>query len=78
MLRFTLKDLFLSITLIAIGIGVLLVMLTSALPWPWLDLGLWLVSGALIGAGGLVPFKMVRFGIGIGLMTQIILFFLLF
>jgi hypothetical protein len=77
--RYSTKELLLSTTLIACGVGILAFMLKGA---PYIDpdtttlfltLSAWCVGGALIGAGLLVPFHRPRLGAVLGLFFQFVL-----
>ena len=81
--RFTIKDLLLATTLIAIGAGMLaLVLRGNAWLWPRGGLAvitvfsLWLGGGGCIGAGLLTPFKHPWIGAALGLLIQGLLLFL--
>lgn len=67
--KFSLRDLFLATTMIAIGTGGMLVVETTYTARTYglyVTLGLWFASGALIGAGILFPFKKAALGAIVG------------
>lgn len=83
--QFTLKDLFLSTTLVALGLVIAVLSVSPVflrvLPWIfwylYVPLGLWLSGGAMIGAGVLFPFKKAAVGAVIGVVMQMVIFFIL-
>ena len=73
MLRFSLKDVFTSTTLIAIGLAVLSLICPA---YSEVSIGvyaLWFGAGASIGAGVFVPFRKIWLGATIGLLVQLLL-----
>jgi hypothetical protein len=67
--RFSIKDLLLSMALIALGLGT--IMFTLGLEPPWISLGAY--GLVLIGAGGLKPFDRAWTGAGIGCLLYLVL-----
>jgi hypothetical protein len=77
MLRFSLKDMFVSTTQIAIGMAMLnLILPPVRQPSYWTYL-LWFGAGAYFGAGLFGPFNKPWVGVTIGLITQLLLMDLL-
>ena len=78
--QFSLKDLFLGTTMIAVGFGIA-VLPFSTIVWDemWffrlVPQGLWLGGGALIGAGLLLPYKKAAIGAVIGFVVQVLFFY---
>lgn len=75
--RFTIKDLLIATTLIAVGTGMIAVVLRGdAWLWPRGNLAvltvfaLWLSGGGCIGAGLLIPFKHPLVGASAGILIQ--------
>lgn len=84
--RFTIKDLLLATTLIAIGAGMLAPIFLDTVPRRISSWGIWGVflwfliwfgGGGLIGAGLFTPFRKVRIGVAIGVLVQFMLFVIL-
>jgi hypothetical protein len=79
--RFTIKDLLITTTLIAIGVGILTFLFRNVVLMEQLfgdnavvaAIVLWLVSGAMISAGLFVPFRHPWMGAAIGLVIQALL-----
>jgi hypothetical protein len=67
--RFSIKDLLVSIALIAFGLGTIVYTLT--LEPPWMSLGSYGLM--LIGAGALKPFDRTWTGAGLGCLSYIVL-----
>jgi hypothetical protein len=66
--RFSLKRLFVSTALIAVGLAVMVRVVQVAGLFHWLiDFPVCFVAGALLGAGALVPFNRAGLGAAIGL-----------
>jgi hypothetical protein len=67
--QFSLGELFFAITLIALGIGGMVTVMTTYLARTYglfVAFGLWYASGALLGAGLLSPFKKPALGVAVG------------
>jgi hypothetical protein len=65
--RFSLKRLFVSTALIAVGLAVMVRAFQVAGLFHWIiDFPICFLAGALLGAGALVPFKRVWLGAAIG------------
>lgn len=67
--RFSIKDLLLSMALVALGLGT--IVFTLKLESPWMSLGCY--GLVLIGAGALIPFNRAWTGAGIGCLSYIVL-----
>jgi hypothetical protein len=67
--RFSIKDLLLSMALIALGLGT--IVFTLSLGFPWKSLGAY--GLVLAGAGALKPFNRAAIGAGIGCLSYIVL-----
>jgi hypothetical protein len=67
--RFSIKDLLISMALVALGLGT--IAFTATLDFPWKSLGAY--GLVLIGAGGLKPFNRAYTGAGIGCLSYIVL-----
>jgi hypothetical protein len=71
--HFSLKRLFVSTALIAVGLAVLVRVVQVAGLYHWIiDFPICFVAGALLGAGALAPFKRVGLGAAIGLALSIL------
>jgi hypothetical protein len=81
--KFNLKDLFLSTTLICVGLAMAITPFSALLKhemWYYLLLYqlLWLGAGALVGAGILLPFNKAAAGAVIGFVVQVVVFYTYF
>jgi hypothetical protein len=63
MVRFSVKDLLVSTTLIAVGVGGFICGASDTIPG---DFPIWLASGPCVGAGLLYPFRLATIGAVIG------------
>jgi hypothetical protein len=71
--RFSLKRLFVSTALIAVGLAVLVRVVHVAGLFHWvIDFPVCFIAGALLGAGALVPFKRAGLGAAIGLALSVL------
>jgi hypothetical protein len=71
--RFSLKRLFVSTALIAVGLAVLVRVLEVRGFYHWvIDFPICFVGGALLGAGALAPFKRAGLGAAIGLALSVL------
>jgi hypothetical protein len=74
--RYSLKRLFASTTLIAVGLACVIVAYRSLIEEKQIDrlsIVLWIGGGVMIGAGALIPFRMTLFGVAIGFVVQLLL-----
>jgi hypothetical protein len=70
---FSLKRLFLSTALIAVGLAVMVRVVQVAGLFHWvIDFPVCFIAGALLGAGALVPFKRAGLGAAIGLALSVL------
>lgn len=72
--QFTISDLLLSMTLIAVGV----VAITQSVhfgqsPEPWTDVAIWTCGGAAVGAGIYTPFQHRLLGACVGAVIQLII-----
>ena len=75
--RFSLRELFLSVTLIALGLGMLACggqLNINSLP----SLCLWLIAWPMIGAGVFAPFKRPMWGAVVGVLLQLVYLLVMF
>jgi hypothetical protein len=75
-MQFSLKQLFVSITLIAIGFASLLWASQLSFHAPkvfWMAALFWIGGGMTVGVGALAPFKLKRMGAIVGFLVQIAL-----
>ena len=71
--QYSLKRLFISMTLIAVGLAILVRVVQVAGLYHWIiDFPVCFVAGALIGAGALAPFKRAGLGAAIGLALSVL------
>ena len=71
--RFSLKRLFVSTALIAVGLAVMVRVVQVAGLFHWvIDFPVCFIGGALLGAGALVPFKRAELGAAIGLALSVL------
>jgi hypothetical protein len=78
--RFSLKRFLVSITLVAIGIGILMWVLSpkDSIEVFALGMPMWLVGGVMIGAGVFAPFRLTLWGAVLGFLVQLVIFLLFF
>ena len=79
MSTFSLRDLLLAVALISIGLGLLVFALRYEVDSErdmYILALTWCGSGGLIGAGGLLPFKLTKLGLLIGIVVQLVTFML--
>src|SRR5215211_5023221 len=70
---FSLKRLFLSTALIAVGLAVMVRVVQVSGLFHWvIDFPVCFIAGALLGAGALVPFKRAGLGAAIGLLLSVL------
>ena len=71
--RFSLKRLFVSTALIAVGLAVMVRVVQIAGLFHWvIDFPVCFIAGALLGAGALAPFKRAGLGAAIGLLLSVL------
>jgi hypothetical protein len=71
--HFSLKQLFVSTALIAVGLAVMVRVVRVAGLFHWIiDFPICFLAGALLGAGALAPFKRARLGAVIGLALSVL------
>jgi hypothetical protein len=71
--HFSLKRLFVSTALIAVGLAVMVRVVQVAGLFHWvIDFPICFIAGALLGAGALVPFKRAGLGAAIGLLLSVL------